>query len=109
MLVPGASVEAGGIRSRDQAASELFHADYPRLAGWCRRLVDDADTAHEIASEAFVRLWSRWSRVEDPRGFLYVTANNLIRDHWRKSERERRANRRAFERAPAANADSRVE
>ncbi|MFG2472644.1 RNA polymerase sigma factor [Streptomyces canus] len=81
-------------RSRDKAASELFAALYPRLAGWCRRLVDDDETAHEIASEAFTRLWARWTSVEEPRGFLYVTAANIVRDHWRKMERERRAMRR---------------
>jgi RNA polymerase sigma-70 factor (ECF subfamily) len=53
--------------------------------------VDDVDTAHEIAAEAFARLWSRWSRVDDPRGFLYVTATNLVRDRWRKTERHNRA------------------
>ncbi|MCD7444060.1 RNA polymerase sigma factor [Streptomyces lincolnensis] len=79
-------------RSRERAAaSELFAALYPRLAGWCRRLVDDDETAHEIASEAFTRLWGRWTAVTEPRGFLYVTAANLVRDHWRKLERERRA------------------
>jgi RNA polymerase sigma-70 factor (ECF subfamily) len=83
-------------RSREPAAAELFHSDYPRLAGWCRRLVDSDDTAHEIAAEAFTRLWSRWTRVQDPRGFLYVTATNLVRDHWRKTQRERRANERVF-------------
>ncbi|GAA4951522.1 RNA polymerase sigma factor [Streptomyces heliomycini] len=77
-------------RSREQAASELFAALYPRLAGWCRRLVDDDETAHEIASEAFTRLWARWTSVAEPRGFLYVTAANLVRDHWRALERERR-------------------
>ncbi|NBM15179.1 RNA polymerase sigma factor [Streptomyces sp. GC420] len=82
-------------RSREQAASELFAALYPRLAGWCRRLVDDDETAHEIASEAFTRLWARWTAVAEPRGFLYVTAANLVRDHWRKLERERRAVHRA--------------
>jgi RNA polymerase sigma-70 factor, ECF subfamily len=79
------------IRGREKAVAELFAADYPRLAGWCRRLVDDVDIAHEIAAEAFARLWSRWSRVDDPRGFLYVTATNLVRDHWRKTERHERA------------------
>lgn len=87
------------IRSRaganDAAASELFAALYPQLAGWCRRLVDDDGTAHDVAAEAFTRLWARWSKVEEPRGFLYVTAANLVRDHWRKLERERRAMRRA--------------
>ncbi|WEH40637.1 RNA polymerase sigma factor [Streptomyces sp. AM 2-1-1] len=87
---------AGGDRrgGQDQAASELFAVLYPRLAGWCRRLVDDDGTAHEIASEAFTRLWARWTSVEEPGGFLYVTAANLVRDHWRKLERERRAVRR---------------
>jgi RNA polymerase sigma-70 factor, ECF subfamily len=73
------------------AAEELFKATYPKLAGWVRRLVDDDDTAHEIASEAFVRLLSRWTRVESPQSYLYMIATNLIRDHWRKAERERRA------------------
>ncbi len=44
-----------------------------------------------IASEAFVRLLSRWTRVQSPHRYLYMTAANLIRDHWRKAERERRA------------------
>jgi RNA polymerase sigma-70 factor, ECF subfamily len=72
-------------------ADELFRAAYPKLAGWVRRLVDDDDTAHEIASEAFVRLLSRWARVENPQSYLYMIATNLVRDHWRKTERERRA------------------
>ena len=75
------------------AAEELFRTTYPKLAGWVRRLVDDDDTAHEIASEAFVRLLSRWTRVESPQSYLYMIATNLVRDHWRKAERERRAMR----------------
>ena len=75
------------------AAEALFKGTYPKLAGWVRRLVDDDDTAHEIASEAFVRLLSRWTRVESPQSYLYMIATNLVRDHWRKAERERRAMR----------------
>jgi DNA-directed RNA polymerase specialized sigma24 family protein len=72
------------------AAEELFKGGYPRLAGWVRRLVNDDDTAHEIASEAFVRLLTRWATVDRPQSYLYIIATNLIRDHWRKIERERR-------------------
>jgi RNA polymerase sigma-70 factor (ECF subfamily) len=75
------------------AAEELFNGCYPRLAGWVRRLVDDDDTAHEIASEAFTRLLARWSTLDNPRSYLYMIATNLVRDHWRKTERERRAMR----------------
>lgn len=73
------------------AAEELFATAYPRLAGWVRRLVDDEETAHEIASEAFARLLARWSGLDNPHGYLYMIATNLVRDHWRRTERERRA------------------
>lgn len=87
---------------KSRAASELFTDLYPGLAGWCRRLVDDDGTAHEIASEAFTRLWGHWTAVREPRGFLYVTAANLVRDHWRKLDRERRALRQATAEAELA-------
>ena len=83
---------AGEVQGVDaDAVEELFKAVYPKLAGWVRRLVDDDDTAHEIASEAFVRLLGRWRGVDSPQSYLYMIATNLVRDHWRKTERERRA------------------
>jgi RNA polymerase sigma-70 factor, ECF subfamily len=88
----GTSGEVHGVQGDDaDAAEELFKGVYPKLAGWVRRLVDDDDTAHEIASEAFVRLLGRWTRVDSPQSYLYMIATNLVRDHWRKTERERRA------------------
>lgn len=82
----------GTLRSTDRAAAEeLFNACYPTLAGWVRRLVNDNDTAHEIASEAFTRLLARWSALDNPQSYLYMIATNLVRDHWRKAGRERRA------------------
>jgi RNA polymerase sigma-70 factor (ECF subfamily) len=82
--------------SRAALAEQLFTANYPKLAGWVRRLVDDDDTAHEIASEAFVRLLSKWTspdKLDNPQSYLFMIATNLVRDHWRKTERERRAMR----------------
>ena len=82
------------LRTADRAAAEeLFNACYPRLAGWVRRLVDDDDTAHEIAAEAFTRLLARWSSLDNPQSYLYMIATNLVRDHWRKTGRERSAMR----------------
>lgn len=80
--------------TRQAVTEELFAAHYPKLAGWVRRLVDDDDTAHEIASEAFVRLLSKWTsidKLDSPQSYLYMIATNLVRDHWRKVQRERRA------------------
>ena len=89
-----------------EAAGDLFNACYPRLAGWVRRLVDDDDTAHEIASEAFTRLLARWSGLDNPQSYLYMIATNLVRDHWRKAERERRALRVVTASAAADHAPS---
>ena len=92
---PGAAARGSAgekFRTSDRAAAEeLFNACYPRLAGWVRRLVDDDDTAHEIAAEAFTRLLARWSSLENPQSYLYMIATNLVRDHWRRTGRERRA------------------
>jgi RNA polymerase sigma-70 factor, ECF subfamily len=86
---PAGTARAAGAVA--EAAAELFKRDYPRLAGWVRRLVDDDETAHEIASEAFVRLLSRSIQPDSPSRYLYMIATNLVRDHWRKARRERRA------------------
>jgi RNA polymerase sigma-70 factor, ECF subfamily len=95
----GSSVARLQIVDRE-AAEDLFNACYPRLAGWVRRLVDDDDTAHEIASEAFTRLLARWTGLDNPQSYLYMIATNLVRDHWRKSGRERRAIRTLTAAAP---------
>jgi RNA polymerase sigma-70 factor (ECF subfamily) len=99
-----------GEDAREAAAAALFSAVYPRLAGWCRTLVRSDETAHEIAAEAFTRLWSRWAAVKTPVPYLYSVASNLIRQQWRHEDRERRALSRiatdAREPAPAADQDT---
>jgi RNA polymerase sigma-70 factor, ECF subfamily len=82
---------ATAAAAAEAEAEELFRRHYPKLAGWVRRLVDDDDTAHEIASESFVRLLSRPVQVDSPQRYLYAIATNLTKDHWRKTGRERRA------------------
>src|ERR1700684_4152168 len=90
-VIEGDSVGTAAGEVDADEVEELFRGTYPKLAGWVRRLVDDDDTAHEIASEAFVRLLGRWTKVDNPQSYLYMIATNLVRDHWRKTERERRA------------------
>jgi RNA polymerase sigma-70 factor, ECF subfamily len=106
LRLPASAVRQGSSVARlrtvdSEAAEDLFNACYPRLAGWVRRLVDDDDTAHEIASEAFTRLLARWSGLDNPQSYLYMIATNLVRDHWRKSGRERRAIRSLTAAVPA--------
>jgi oleandomycin transport system ATP-binding protein len=71
------------------AAEALFNAAYPQLAGWINNQVHDDTIAHEIASEAFVRLLSRWTQAECPRSYLYTVATHLIRAQRRKASQQR--------------------
>ncbi len=80
-----------GRDSAEPQVHDLFLAHYARLAGWARRLVDDDELAHDLVTEAFTRLLSHWSSVEDPLPWLHATIANLVRDHWRQRGRERAA------------------
>lgn len=89
-----AVVSGHRMASRDEVLREVYLAHYGRLAGWCAHLTSDRDLGQELATEAFTRLLARWQTVEEPRAWLYMTATNLVRDHWRRGARERRALRR---------------
>ena len=54
------------------------------LTGYLVSLVGDLSLAQDIAQESFVRLFARWRHVEHPRAYVYLTAVNLARRHWRR-------------------------
>jgi RNA polymerase sigma-70 factor (ECF subfamily) len=96
------SVAVATATASEVAARDLWNEHYASLAGWCAALVGDREAAQDIASEAFLRLWSRWFTVHDPKGYLYVTATNLVRDRWRREQRDRRLRARLEETAPVS-------
>jgi RNA polymerase sigma-70 factor (ECF subfamily) len=77
-------------------AEELFTACHPALISWVRRHVAEEEVASDITAEAFARLLGRWTRIDNPRSYLYAIAANLIKDHWRRISRERNAVSRAY-------------
>lgn len=102
MAVPAREVALTGglsVVGRDRvdveaAVREVYDAHYGRLAGWTAKLVGDPDLAHDLATEAFLRLLREFGSVEDPRAWLYTVTANLVRDHWRKRGREAAAYQR---------------
>ncbi|HET8598906.1 MAG TPA: RNA polymerase sigma factor [Segeticoccus sp.] len=87
--------------SAEGAVREVYDAHYGMLVGWTTKLVSDPDLAHDIVTEAFVRLLRHWGTVDEPRAWLYATVANLVRDHWRKRGREASA----YERMEAGRED----
>lgn len=76
-----------GSAPAERWPSELVdcYADHAApLTGYLVSLVGDVGVAQDIAQESFVRLFARWRHVEHPRAYVYLTAVNFARRHWRR-------------------------
>ena len=100
VVTAGAFGADDAASAREAAARALWNEHYAPLAGWCAAQLGDRDAAHEVAAEAFARLLSKWITVRDPKGYLYVTASNLLRDRWRREQRDRKLQARLEETTP---------
>lgn len=91
-------VPANGDRGRSDAVAEwLCHDLQPRLIASLVLYCGDRDVAEEMASEAVVRVWERWPRLEghpNPTAWAHRVAINLANSWFRRRAAEWRANRR---------------
>lgn len=79
------------MRSEDAGFRDLYDAEFGRVAGYCFQLTRSWELSQDLAQEAFVRLFSRWRSVREPRPYLFHIATNLVRRAWREQLRERAA------------------
>jgi RNA polymerase sigma-70 factor, ECF subfamily len=84
-------VQVGAPVARPAVAdfTETFRQEFPKLAGYCAGLVGDRDLGGDLAQEAMVRTWGRWTSVRDPHAYAFLVATNLARRAWK--DRQRRA------------------
>jgi RNA polymerase sigma-70 factor (ECF subfamily) len=73
----------------EQEFEAFYAAHYAPLAGYCWRLVNDRELAHDLAQESFARMIARWRRIDDPRSYVYRVATNLVRRAWRDRDDRR--------------------
>ncbi len=72
------------------AFRDLYEHTRPDLHNVMVRLVDDEHDAHEIVQLAFVKAWQGLHELRDDAafaGWLRRIAMNLLRDHWRRTNR----------------------
>lgn len=67
---------------------ELYRTTYTTVVRFLYRKVWDADRAHDLAQEVFIRAMSH--RPEKPRAWLFAVAANLARDEARAAVRRKR-------------------
>ncbi len=80
------------IKESERASQGEFEAFYLRtsrtLHGYLCRLSGDPATADEVLQEAYIRMIAAPTMEEQHRkAYLYKTATNILRDHWRKLKR----------------------
>jgi RNA polymerase sigma-70 factor (ECF subfamily) len=68
----------------------FFAAEYAGLARYCWSLVRNREQAEDLAQEACSLLLGKWSSVQDPKGYAYQVATNLVRRAWRVQALDRR-------------------
>jgi RNA polymerase sigma-70 factor (ECF subfamily) len=72
------------VVGRDEQFRAFYADEYPALARYCWRLVQDRELAHDLAQESFTRMLGRLTTVDDPRAYVYGIATNLVRRAWRR-------------------------
>jgi RNA polymerase sigma-70 factor (sigma-E family) len=85
-------VLSGSWPSGLAAVTELFGLHYRRLVGLAVLLVDDRETAEDVAQDAFEALFRHWGRLRDPQaavGYLERCVVNGSRSRLRRRGTER--------------------
>jgi RNA polymerase sigma factor (sigma-70 family) len=84
-------IDSGALVEEPATASgfeEFFHEQHEGLFGALWLVTRNAHEAEELAQDAFLRVWERWTRVsamDDAAGYLYRTAMNLFRSRRRRA------------------------
>jgi RNA polymerase sigma-70 factor (sigma-E family) len=79
---------AGRKRSSFEAFAEAHGTGLIRLG---LMVSGDRGRAEDAAQEALVRVYQRWSRLDDPLAYARRIVVNATRDDWRRAERATRA------------------
>ena len=86
----------------------LYHGTAAPLRAYVARVIGSAARADDIVQEAYLRLLRTRPPTDDPeqlRAYLFRIAGNLIHDHWRQEQRERKSAERISGQPDTVNPD----
>lgn len=88
--------------------ADFYDATWTRTLGCAYAMTGDLAAAEEVAQEAYVRAWARWSRLsayDEPAAWVRQVAANLAVSRWRRSRTAARWLSRQRPAEPAAAPD----
>ena len=94
-------------RTGDEDFDDLFRTTFEPMVRSLALACGDREVAADAVQDAFIRAYARWRRIgayDDPAGWVRHVALNRLRDHFRKTERGRRAVERLGERDAVSTA-----
>lgn len=97
-VIPGSvppAVEAGDDRMALSSFGDFYGLHYRTMLRLAQALVDTPESAEEIVQDAFVKVYERWNRLDQPAGYLNIAVVNGARSELRKREVRRRVGLRA--------------
>ncbi|MFE4175174.1 RNA polymerase sigma factor [Streptomyces sp. NPDC056909] len=90
----------------------MYTREHPRVSAYVHRRLGDRGAAEELTAEVFRTAWERTAAGHEPSsGWLFVTARNLLSNHYRRTARLTELHRRITDelnRAPASGQDTAV-
>ncbi len=82
---------AGELPDAETAFERAYESEFPRVYGYVRYRVGNADTADDLTSQAFLRALDRLATFDPRRGelgpWILGIARNVVRDHVRARRR----------------------
>jgi RNA polymerase sigma factor (sigma-70 family) len=97
------------VAAVERPFEQFFELEQERLLRLLWIVTGSLPEAEDIAQEAFLRVWERWSSVsamDSPAGYLHRTAMNVFRNRYRRA---RLAVRKAVGAAPPIDAFGEVD
>ncbi|MFF3753976.1 RNA polymerase sigma factor [Streptomyces sp. NPDC002018] len=97
---------------RSERFTTMYAREHPRVSAYVYRRLGDRGAAEELTAEVFRTAWERMAAGQETGGgWLFVTARNLLGNHYRRTARLTELHRRIsdeLDRAPASGQDTAV-
>ncbi|MCP4131702.1 MAG: RNA polymerase sigma factor [bacterium] len=75
------------LKNKNKEFTENYTKYYPLIFGFIYKKLFDFDIANDLVQEVFINFFSNMEKVNNPKYWLFGTAQNLLCHHYRKEKK----------------------